>query len=119
MHINSGNMIILKEAQELQNVKTPDKLTERELTRALRDAIIAEEGAIKQYETVADATDNDKVKEVLQDIADEERVHVGELQTLLNDMLPDEKELLEEGYEEVTEEIGDVAEIDAEEDEEK
>ena len=75
MYIDSGNMILnndrfKKKAQELQNVKTPDPLTERELTRALRDAIIAEEGAIKQYETVADSTNNEKVKMVLQDIAD-------------------------------------------------
>jgi len=35
MHINSGNMIIIqKEAQELQVVKTPETLTDREVTRA-------------------------------------------------------------------------------------
>jgi len=88
-------------AQNLETVKTPEKLTERELTRALRDAIIAEEGAIKQYETVVDATDNSKIKETLQEIADEERVHVGELQTLLNSLLKDEEDFLEEGKKEV------------------
>ena len=72
-----------------------------ELTRAIRDAIIAEEGAIKQYEVVVDATENEIAKKVLQDIANEEKVHVGELQKLLNDMLPDEKEKLEEGAKEV------------------
>ena len=102
MHINLGNMIILqKEAQELQNVKTPEKFTDRELTRALRDAIIAENGAIKQYEAVVDACDNPDVKEVLQDIADEEKVHVGELQELLRKLLPDEQEFLDDGAKEV------------------
>jgi rubrerythrin len=105
MHIDSGNMILFKEAQELQIVKTPEEFTERELTRALRDAIIAEENAIKQYEVVVDATDNEDVKKVLQDIANEEKVHVGELQKLLDDLLPDEKEFLEEGANEVEEEI--------------
>ena len=92
---------IKKEAQELQNVKTPEKLTDRELTRAIRDAIIAEEGAIKQYETVVDASDNQLVKKVLQDIADEEKVHVGELQSLLDGLLKDEAGFLEDGAKEV------------------
>ncbi len=110
MHIDSGNMIlnmgIPKTAQELQIVKTPDKFTDRELTRAIRDAIIAEEGAIKQYETVVDATDNEDVKEVLQNIADEEKVHVGELQELLRKLLPDEQEFLDDGAGEVKEDLG-------------
>jgi rubrerythrin len=88
-------------AQHLLNVKTLEPLTARELTRAIRDAIIAEEGAINQYETIVDSTDNKKVKEVLQEIADEERVHVGELQELLDLLLPDEREKLNEGATEV------------------
>jgi rubrerythrin len=88
-------------AQNLEVVKTPEKLTDRELTRALRDALIAEEGAVKQYETVVDASNNEKVKEVLQSIADEEKVHVGELQALLASLLKDEQEFLDEGKKEV------------------
>jgi len=93
----------LRKAQHLQNVKTLPTLTKRELTRALRDAIIAEEGAINQYETIADSIDNERVRKVLQEIADEERTHVGELQTLLNELLEDEVSLMEEGAKEVTE----------------
>ena len=105
MHIDSGNMILMgKVAQNLDVVKTPEKFTDRELTRAIRDAIIAEQGAIKQYEAVVDATDNEKVKKVLQSVANEEKVHVGELQKLLNDLLPDEEELLEDGAKEVKDE---------------
>jgi len=114
MHIDSGNMIlnldrfdkIKQKAQELNLVKTPDTLTDRELTRAIRDAIIAEEGAIKHYESIVDATDNEDIKQILQDIADEEKVHVGELQKLLNDMLPDEEQLLEDGAKEVEDTLG-------------
>lgn len=102
MYIDSGNMIMMpKLAQNLEIVKTPEKFTDRELLRALRDAIIAEEGAIKQYESAADATDNEKVKEVLNDISNEEKVHVGELQKLLKDLDPDEEKSLEDGEEEV------------------
>ena len=94
-------MKIYKVAQDLGLVKTPEKFTDRELTRAIRDAIIAELGAIKQYEAVVDATDNEVAKKVLQSVADEEKVHVGELQKLLSDLLPDEQELLDDGAKEV------------------
>ena len=91
----------IKISQNLETVKTPEKFTDRELTRAIRDAIIAEEGAIKQYETVVDATDDEKVKKTLQSIADEERQHIGELQELLKGLLSDEQKLLDDGAKEV------------------
>lgn len=92
----------VKTAQHLGNVKALERLTERELARAIRDAIIAEEDAIKQYETVVDSTDNESAKEVLQEIANEEKVHVGELQKLLSSMLKDEQGFLDEGAEEAS-----------------
>lgn len=79
------------------------KMTQSELARALRLDLAAEEEAIHLYEAHADATDNRLAKEVLLDIAEEERVHAGELQRLLNILLEDEEELLEEGAEEVDE----------------
>jgi uncharacterized protein len=83
---------------------TPERrLNERELTRALRLGIADEEEAIHFYEALADATDNSLAKLVLQDIADEEREHVGELQQLLNILLSDEPKLVEEGAKEVAE----------------
>ena len=92
-----------KIAQHLQNVETLN-LDEREVTRAIRDALIAEQEAIKQYETIVDSTSNEKVKEVLQDIADEEKVHVGELLELLSKLMGDsEEEFIEEGRSEVKE----------------
>lgn len=106
MHITNNTILFPKEAQVLENVKTLETLTDGELTRALRDAIIAEESAINQYETVADSTTNEDAKKVLKHLADEERVHVGELQKLLSILLPDEEEKLEEGKQEVIEELG-------------
>lgn len=94
----------IKVAQDLNVVKTPESFTDREITRAIRDAIIAEEGAIKQYEVIVDASDNPQVKEVLQDIANEEKVHVGELQELLRNLLKDEQGFLDEGAGEVKKE---------------
>lgn len=100
-----ANWQINKQAQHLDLVKKMDELDTREITRALRDAIIAEEIAIQQYEKIVDSTSVSAVKKVLQHIADEERVHVGELQTLLNALLEDEQDLLDEGKEEVLEEL--------------
>ena len=77
------------------------KLTDSELLRAIRLDIAAEEEAIHLYQAHADATDNEQVKKVLLSIADEERVHVGELQKLLNILSKDEEELLNTGAEEV------------------
>jgi hypothetical protein len=108
----SGNMILMptKLAQNLEVVKTPEKFTERELERAVRDAIIAEQGAIKQYETVADATDNDAAKKVLQSIAEEEKVHIGELQKLLESLSPKEEEKIDEGKAEAEDTTEDASE---------
>jgi len=77
------------------------KLTPRELIRALRLALAGEEEATHLYNAIADATDDPLAKAVLEDIADEERVHVGELQRLLNILLPDEANYLAQGAAEV------------------
>lgn len=62
----------------------PDrKLTEEELIRAVRSDIAGELEAIHGYMSHAEATDNVLAKAVLIDIANEERVHVGELIRLL------------------------------------
>lgn len=83
---------------------TPDrKLTDRELARAIRMALAAEEEAVHMYEAMADASDNVLAVRVLRDIADEERVHAGEFQELLRRLLPDEDDLLRKGTEEVRE----------------
>ncbi len=79
----------------------PRKMTDAELIRALRLDLAAEEEATHLYQAHADATDNEKVKKVLLSIADEERVHVGEFQKLLNDLAANEEELLKKGEAEV------------------
>ena len=83
---------------------TPDrKMTIREVTRAIRLSIAAELEATHLYEAIADATDVPLVREVMQDIANEERVHAGEFQRLLSLILPDEDRYLAEGADEVNE----------------
>lgn len=83
---------------------TPGRiLTFGELTRALRLSQAAELEAIHLYEAMAEATDNALAAEVLRDIANEERVHVGEFQRLLSILLPDEDSFLAQGAQEVNE----------------
>ncbi|MDD1702567.1 MAG: Rubrerythrin [Methanoregula sp.] len=80
----------------------PDrKLTQDELLRAIRLDIAGELEAIHGYMAHADATDNALAKAVLVDIANEERVHVGELLRLLSILTGDEDEYLKKGTLEV------------------
>ena len=80
----------------------PDrKMTTAELVRALRMNLAAEEEAVHAYEAHADATDNELARAVLHDIADEERVHVGEFQRLISILLGDEDKFLADGAAEV------------------
>jgi uncharacterized protein len=94
----------IKQAAEFINpfpgMEPEEKFGNRELSRSLRVAIAAEHEAVHLYEAIADATSNAKAKEVLQDIANEEKVHVGELQELLEGIRKDEREFLDEGREE-------------------
>jgi rubrerythrin len=85
---------------------TPEKLLdERELVRVIRLALAAEEDAASLYELIADSTKNETVKDVLQDIANEEKVHKGELQKLLIMLDKKEAESIEDGAKEVEEKI--------------
>jgi rubrerythrin len=82
--------------------KVPDrKLTIRELVRAIRLDVAAEEEATHLYTAQADVTDNPLAKKVLEDIADEERVHVGEFQRLIQLLTGDEDKWLADGAGEV------------------
>ena len=81
------------------------KLTNAELVRAIRFMISAEYEAVQLYMQLAESADNQLATDVLQDIADEERVHAGEFLRLLHELAPDEKKLYDEGAEEVQEMI--------------
>jgi rubrerythrin len=82
--------------------KVPDrKLTLQELIRAIRLDLSAEEEAVHIYMSHADATDNPLAKAVLIDIANEERVHVGEFARLISILTGDEDGFLQDGADEV------------------
>jgi len=79
------------------------KLTDKELVRAVRFMVAAEYEATQLYQQLAECTDNKLAVKVLNDIADEERVHVGEFLRLLRELAPDEEKLYAQGAKEVEE----------------
>ena len=81
------------------------KLTKAELIRAIRFLVAAEYEAVQMYMQLAESIDNELAAEVLEDIANEERVHAGEFLRLLKELAPDEEKLYAEGAREVEEEI--------------
>jgi len=72
----------------------------------IRLGMIAELDAVNLYEQLANITEDENIKEVLLDIAKEEKTHVGEFQALL--VLKDKEQMkeLEEGKKEVKELMG-------------
>ncbi len=84
--------------------KVPDrKLSKEELIRAIRLNIAAEHEAVHLYMSHADAIDHPLAKRVLIDIANEERVHIGEFERLLEILTGDEARWIAEGRAEVDE----------------
>ncbi|MBU1274922.1 MAG: rubrerythrin [Proteobacteria bacterium] len=79
------------------------KMKDRELARAIRLSLAAEQEAIHLYEALADATTNKLAAAVLQDIADEEKEHAGEFLRLLKILAPGEEKWLDNGAAEVDE----------------
>jgi rubrerythrin len=83
---------------DLKKIKKGD--LDREI---LRVGIIAELDAINLYEQMAAMTDNENLKEILLDIAKEEKTHMGEFQALLLKEDKEQEKELEKGKKEVEE----------------
>lgn len=88
---------------------SPRKLSHSELVRAIRLMVTDEYEAISIYTQLAESIDNELAKEVLLDIADEERVHAGEFLRLLKELAPDEEQWYADGAAEVEAEIAKMA----------
>jgi rubrerythrin len=84
----------------------PRKLSHEELVRAIRLDLAAEEEAVYLYTAHAEAVDDPQVKKVLLDIADEERVHVGEFTRVLEILTGDENQFIQQGIDEVNRSLG-------------
>lgn len=80
--------------------KVSDENVDKEILRA---GIIAELDAINFYEQLAAKAKNPLVKKVMLEVAKEEKEHVGEFQTILFELDPEQVEEFEEGKKEVEE----------------
>ena len=81
------------------------KLTKSELIRAVRLMIADEYEAVQVYTQLAESIDDELARDVLLDIADEEKVHAGEFLRLLKELAPDEAAFYDQGSREVEEVI--------------
>jgi rubrerythrin len=77
------------------------KLSNEELIRTIRFAVASEIEATQVYMQIAESTDNKLAVKVLKDVADEERVHIGEFLRLLRELAPDEEKFYANGTKEV------------------
>lgn len=96
------------EVTDPKKVTLPDKkFNKNELLAAIRQSIIAEQDAIVLYESFANSTTDDNAKKIFKDIADEEKIHVGEFQALLEHFEKNtEKNFIEKGKNEAIEKMG-------------
>ncbi len=83
------------------------KMTMEELIQAIRLDIAGELEAIYIYNAHVQATDDVRAQKVISDIRDEEKIHVGELMTLLRVLDPNEIVKFNAGEAEVKELLGD------------
>jgi rubrerythrin len=84
--------------------KDLSKMSQDELNREIcRAGMIAELDAVNLYEQLAAMSDNKLLKDVLLDIAKEEKTHLGEFQALLLMLDAEQVKELEDGREEVEE----------------
>ena len=79
-----------------------DKMDKETIEKeVLRLAIIAELDAINLYEQMAALVENENIRSILLDVANEEKTHVGEFQTMLLKIDNEQVRELEKGKKEV------------------
>lgn len=93
------------QATEIQNIP-PGLVRDMQI---LRLSIIAEYDATNLYEKFAELTENENLKKILLDVANEEKEHIGEFEHLLESIDLDHDERVDAGEEEA-EELVDVEE---------
>ena len=67
-----------------------EKYDKKRLAIAIREKLNEENDAINSYLSLAFHIDDPEIKRIIEDIANEEKVHVGELQEILYNLDPNE-----------------------------
>ena len=83
-----------------------DQITKQELLSVIRLSICAEQEAVHLYDQIAEFTDNEMVKKLMTDIAEEERVHIGEFTKLLELVGEGKADKVKEGEDEAAKKLG-------------
>ncbi|AFK22556.1 ferritin family protein [Pyrococcus sp. ST04] len=81
-------------------------LSKKEIAQALRWAIEAELDAISFYEQLAELIEDERIKHIFYDVANEEKEHVGEFLAALLEIDKELAEYIKRGFKEVEEETG-------------
>jgi len=79
----------------------PKQMSDKELAQAIRVDIAGEIEAVIAYEAHTMATGDERVKKVLQEIANEEKRHVGQLEEVLYMLSPNDSQFIEEGKQKI------------------
>lgn len=83
------------------SVKKSDTVfSEREMIRSIRFAIASEYEAIQIYEEMTENIHNKDAIKIIEEIIEDEKVHVGNFLQLLRILNPEEEEYYKEGYKE-------------------
>ncbi|CAB49336.1 ferritin family protein [Pyrococcus abyssi] len=81
-------------------------LSKKEIAQALRWAIEAELDAISFYEQLAELIEDERIRKVFYDVANEEKEHVGEFLAVLLEVDEELVEYIRKGFKEVEEGTG-------------
>ena len=73
------------------------QLTPENLIQAIRADIVGEYEAVMGYEAHALTAPNERVRQILQQIADDEKKHIGQLMEVLDLLSPQDQQLLAQG----------------------
>ena len=72
----------------IELINQNEKFDNKRLAIAIRQRITEENDAINSYESLTPHITNQRIASIIQDIANEEKVHVGELQEILWNLDP-------------------------------
>lgn len=96
----------MPEFAQIKNIYSPQRtLTNVEILRAIKFAIASEFEAIQLYQQIMESTNNEGVRNVLEEITDDEKKHAGGLYKLLEILSPEDEQVYQKGVEETLENI--------------
>ena len=84
----------------METISQNEKFGRARLSIAIREKINEENEAINSYLSLVPHIVDTEIKRIIEDIANEEKVHVGELQEILYSLDPNEKRKEREGRKE-------------------